>query len=100
MALNIIAVVHVYVTEEGEDSSKTNDQTWGDTDRDYTYDEVSSYFVIKGPFAPSSRRVSTSDMEHMLKACARAFTSVVNALKIEHGSILSAFTSVEKTRLV
>lgn len=25
--------------EEGEDS-KTNDQTWGDTDRDYTYDEL------------------------------------------------------------
>jgi len=27
-------------SEEGEESSKTNDQTWGDTDRDYTYDEV------------------------------------------------------------
>lgn len=26
--------------EEGEDSSKTTDQTWGDTDRDYTYDEL------------------------------------------------------------
>jgi len=38
--LNIIAVVHVCVTEEGEDSGKTNDQTWRDTDRDYTYDEV------------------------------------------------------------
>jgi len=30
----------VRYTEEGEDSSKTTDQTWGDTDRDYTYDEV------------------------------------------------------------
>jgi len=39
----VIVAVCLCVSEEGDDSSKTNDQTWGDTDRDYTYDEVSFY---------------------------------------------------------
>jgi len=34
------------LAEDGEDGSKVNDQTWGDTDRDYTYDEVSRYFAL------------------------------------------------------
>jgi len=37
----------LHVTEETEESSKTSDQTWGDTDRDYTYDEVSLQFMFK-----------------------------------------------------
>jgi len=34
------------VSDEDEDSSMANDQTWGDTDRDYTYDEVSLLYTI------------------------------------------------------
>jgi len=40
---NVVACTCDYccvLVEEGDDSSKTNDQTWGHTDRDYTYDEV------------------------------------------------------------
>jgi len=37
----------LHVSEETEESSKTSDQTWGDTDRDYTYDEVSLQFAFK-----------------------------------------------------
>jgi len=34
------------VSDEDEDSSMANDQTWGDTDRDYTYDEVSLLYTF------------------------------------------------------
>jgi len=32
------------IPEDVEDGDKTSDQTWGDTDRDYTYDEVTLKF--------------------------------------------------------
>jgi len=41
----LTAVLLLCAAEEGEDSSKTADQTWGDTDRDYTYDEVPPYCI-------------------------------------------------------